>query len=45
MSSSKRTQRVDKLTDDQIKTIIDNYEILSKNAEGKLKDIIHSVYY
>jgi len=37
--------RINKMTDDDIKVIIDNYDTLSKTATGKLKNIVQSIYY
>jgi hypothetical protein len=40
-----RSTRITKLSDDDIKVIIDNYDTLSKHATGEFKDIAESVYY
>jgi len=44
-TNKSKSKRITKLSDDDIKTIIDNYDILSNKTTGELKDIVDSVYY
>jgi hypothetical protein len=45
MNSTNKSKRISKLSDDDIKVIIDNYDTLSKNTTGEFKNIVESVYY